>query len=73
VLLYRKNGLLCSFLVFIMIDDELERFKTLVNLSEFAALRGFKLDRRESSRNSAVMHHPDGDNSCRRCSPAGFR
>jgi hypothetical protein len=44
-----------------MIDDELERFKTLVNLSEFAASRGFKLDRRESSRNSAVMRHPDGD------------
>jgi hypothetical protein len=44
-----------------MIDDELEQFKTLVNLSEFAAARGFELDRRESSRNSAVMRHPDGD------------
>lgn len=44
-----------------MIDDELERFKTQVNLSEFAASRGYALDRRESSRNSAVMRHPDGD------------
>lgn len=44
-----------------MPDEELERFKTLVNLSEFAASRGFELDRRESSRNSAVMRHPDGD------------
>ena len=44
-----------------MSDDELEQFKTRVNLSEFAASRGFKLDRLESSRNSAVMRHPDGD------------
>jgi len=44
-----------------MIDDELEQFKTQINLSEFAASRGFKLDRRESSRNSALMRHPDGD------------
>ena len=42
-------------------DQELERFKTGVNLSEFAAARGYALDRRESSRNSAVMRHPDGD------------
>ena len=44
-----------------MPDDELERFKTTINLSEFAASRGYVLDRRESSRNSAVMRHPDGD------------
>jgi len=44
-----------------MSDDELEQFKTRVNLSEFAAFRGFELDKRESSRNSAVMRHPDGD------------
>jgi hypothetical protein len=44
-----------------MADQELERFKTGVNLSEFAASRGYALDRRESSRNSAVMRHPDGD------------
>lgn len=42
-------------------DQELERFKTGVNLSEFAAARGYVLDRRESSHNSAVMRHPDGD------------
>lgn len=44
-----------------MADHELEQFKTAVNLSEFAASRGYALDRRESSRNSAVMRHPDGD------------
>lgn len=44
-----------------MSDAELEQFKTGVNLSEFAASRGYALDRRESSRNSAVMRHPDGD------------
>jgi len=41
--------------------DELERFKTSINLTEFAASRGYALDRRESSRSSAVMRHPDGD------------
>ncbi len=40
---------------------ELDQFKTSINLSEFAAARGYALDRRESSRNSAVMRHPDGD------------
>jgi hypothetical protein len=44
-----------------MPDRELEQFKTGVNLSEFAASKGYVLDRRESSRNSAVMRHPDGD------------
>src|SRR5271169_3917641 len=44
-----------------MPDDELQKFKTGVNLSEFAASRGYALDRRESSRNSAVMRRPDGD------------
>jgi hypothetical protein len=42
-------------------DEELERFKTAVNLSEFAASKGYELDRRTSSRNSAVMRHPNGD------------
>jgi hypothetical protein len=46
---------------FTLPDAELERFKTGVNLSEFAASKGYVLDRRESSRNSAVMRHPDGD------------
>ena len=40
---------------------ELEQFKTSINLSEFAAARGYALDRRASSVNSAVMRHPDGD------------
>lgn len=40
---------------------ELERFKATINLSEFAASRGYVLDRRASSVNSAVMRHPYGD------------
>jgi len=42
-------------------DDELERFKREINLSEFSASHGYALDRRESSRNSAVMRHANGD------------
>ena len=42
-------------------DTELERFKIEVVLPEFAAARGYFLDRRASSRNSIVMRHPDGD------------
>ena len=38
-----------------MPDAELEQFKTGVNLSEFAAARGYALDRRESSKSCAVM------------------
>jgi hypothetical protein len=41
--------------------DELERFKTVINLTEFAASEGYRLDHRASSRNSAVMRHPGGD------------
>ena len=41
--------------------DELERFKTAINLTEFAASEGYLLDHRASSRNSAVMRHPGGD------------
>ncbi len=44
-----------------MADDELQKFKKDLNLSEFAAAYGYALDRRESSRNSAVMRHPNGD------------
>ena len=39
-------------------DDELERFKTDLNLSHYAASYGYQLDHRESSRNSAVMKRP---------------
>lgn len=41
--------------------DELERFKRDINLAELAAGEGFELVRRESSRASLVMKHPDGD------------
>jgi hypothetical protein len=35
--------------------DELEEFKRRINLTEYAAASGYRLDRRASSRNSAVM------------------
>ena len=41
--------------------DELETFKTDINLTEYAASCGYRLDRKASSRNSAVMVHPDRD------------
>jgi hypothetical protein len=41
--------------------DELERFKTDINLTEYAATERYQLDRRASSRNSVVMRHPGGD------------
>jgi hypothetical protein len=41
--------------------DELERFKVEINLTSFAASRGYRLDRRESSRNCVVMRHPTTD------------
>lgn len=41
--------------------DELERFKTEINLAEYMADQGYQLDRRESSRSSAVMRHANGD------------
>lgn len=40
---------------------ELERFKIEINLSQFAAGYSYQLDKRESSRNSAVMQNPEGD------------
>lgn len=41
--------------------DELERFKTTINLTEYATSQGYQLDKRASSRNSVVMRHPAGD------------
>lgn len=41
--------------------DELETFKTDINLTEYAASRGYEMDRRESSRNSVIMRHTNGD------------
>lgn len=40
--------------------DELETFKRVIDLSEYAAARGYQLDRKESSRSSRVMRC-DGD------------
>lgn len=40
---------------------ELAEFKRAINLTEYAASTGYELDKRESSRNSAVMRHPNGD------------
>jgi hypothetical protein len=42
-------------------DPELEKFKTEINLSEYAASRGYALIPRESSRASVAMRHADGD------------
>jgi len=42
-------------------EDELETFKTRINLSEYAAAQGYEIDRAASSRNSVGMRHPDGD------------
>ena len=36
---------------------ELAGFKRSINLTEYAASTGYELDKRESSRNSAVMRH----------------
>ena len=41
--------------------DELEDFKSRINLSEYAAAQGYAMDRKESSRNSVVMRREDGD------------
>jgi len=41
--------------------DELEAFKTEINLSELMASFNYQLDRRGTSKNSATMTHPDGD------------
>lgn len=56
-----------------MIDrnTELDRFKIEINLSEFAAACGYDLDRKASSRNSAVMHHAGGDKVVIARAPSG--
>lgn len=38
-------------------DAELDDFKSRIDLREYAAAQGYELDRRESSRSSAVMRH----------------
>jgi hypothetical protein len=44
-----------------MVDQELERFKTEINLVELAGSYGYECIRKESSRSSVVLVHPDGD------------
>jgi hypothetical protein len=41
--------------------DELEDFKTTINLNEYAASEGYCIDRKASSRNSVAMRHTSGD------------
>ena len=41
--------------------DELERFKTDINLSEYMALHGYSLSLKESSKTSAIMRHDNRD------------
>ncbi|MEM9409508.1 MAG: DUF3991 and TOPRIM domain-containing protein [Planctomycetota bacterium] len=42
-------------------DEELEEFKTQINLCDYAESQGFVLDRKQSSKSSAVMRHSCGD------------
>ncbi|WP_145207178.1 toprim domain-containing protein [Planctomycetes bacterium TBK1r] len=46
---------------FLSRKDELDEFKTKINLCQFLASQGYQLDRRSSSRCSAVMKHGNGD------------
>ena len=41
--------------------DELEAFKSRINLAEYAASCGYVLVRKESSRSSLLLSHPNGD------------
>jgi hypothetical protein len=41
--------------------DELNRFKSEIDLTSYAASRGYRVDRRESSRSCVVMRHPTTD------------
>lgn len=44
-----------------IVDEELDDFKTHINLSEYAAAQGYVLDRRASSKNSVVMRTRAGE------------
>lgn len=44
-----------------MFDSELEQFKTAIDLRAYAAAQGFRLDRKESYRGSAVMRHTESN------------
>ncbi len=41
--------------------DELEQFKGQINLVEYAQTLGYQVDRKESSQNSKVLRHDNGD------------
>ena len=41
--------------------EELRSFKREINLIEYAVSYGYEIDRKASSRGSAVLRHPDGD------------
>lgn len=43
------------------LDHELAAFKANINLTEYAAALGYEMDVKESTRNSVVMRHSDGD------------
>ena len=42
-------------------NDELEQFKSRINLVEYAQTQGYQVDRKESSHNSKVLRHGNGD------------
>lgn len=42
-------------------NNELEQFKSRINLVEYAQTLGYQLDRKESSQNSKVLRHVNGD------------
>lgn len=41
--------------------EELDLFKSRINLTEYASAQGYLLDRKHSSRNSVAMRGPTGD------------
>ncbi len=41
--------------------DELDLFKSRINLGEYASAKGYVLDRQHSRRNSVAMRGPTGD------------
>ena len=43
------------------LKEELERFKTDINLVEYALAQGYEYDRSRSTRSSAVLEHGNGD------------
>src|SRR5882672_2632135 len=44
-----------------MSDSEIESFKRDLDLRQYASAAGYEIDKRESSRNSSVMRHSNGD------------